>query len=1218
MRNVGKAVLIGALLMPLIGLGDAREAFCILPLFEAMFQVSGGTNLLPDAVVQEQINKLKLQVGPGGQYFETGFSGILRDEGNIERNFRMAHENGISLGLIISNVQTHALPGTIKALLNADIRRYQWRQNGVDWYGVSSTDGEGSILYPSRDFNRITDSRYATGVRAAYEAHARDQAAFLLAMDRNYPGVLAVVNAAIEEEQPTQGGISDDYLGDYSPFAVTEFRDWLRHAGKYDAATGGFAGEGAPAGIVGDYLLIDGYWRSPFSDDPSPADANGTGISFNNRFGTSFTTWSLRYYDLAAFPAAIPYATGMEDPASGNFFDISPESGTGFTVGGFDAPRVRNISNPYWLAWSWDMLDHDPVKPGEYPPGDPRHPQFGFRQTMVRNWCTDVLDWARDEGIPAELLHAHQIPAEIVSASRLRSSASPAWTGYYATGKTVGITRFGLVDPDLVQRYARRWGIFEWHPRPWNANSGASYATDLYNDTITSLNSYYWTGARVLFPGWWTHDGTVANGGTFPLADSSFADGMRNWLAARADNPPPSMGSGSGLDEAPVGSTVRLTGWIQPFYSETHLFTSSATLTLNGVAVPNGTPVSLQAGQLYPVVVEYTQGQVLQLDWSSASMPQLPVPLSQLYPAGDTDGDGTDDVDEVIAGRDARDAGDLAFHFNTDGDAEGWALPDQLTSIAVTGGVYTAVSTGNDPKLQRNSGFSFDTREVPGFLVRMKSDQPGRVDLFFGNATANYAGTRLLTANLLETNVWQHLYLSATNVAEWGNFTVTKIRFDPTTLSNATFAIDWIRATDGDLDDDGIADTAEPTGDTDGDGMLDVLDSDSDGDGFPDAVEHLAGSDPYDARNIPADLPTNVFTDTFNSSAAEDINADAASRQTGALVPASYTGIQTWFKIAGSKLSQTGGGEIILAANLAGHIVGKDFELSFTQAMLATSNWTSVYMVSANENTRSSSRLGFHMWGAASTLAFTIYGGTGTAGANYAGVNITDAAMDSLWQANFGTNFEKSDEHFVQFISTAGTGGTNTCDFVVDGVTVSTRTYAFTEDTTRQIRLVSTIANGSTTTGATYDNLAITVPPTGVLPSYGAWAAANGLVGDAALRTADVDLPAPDGMDNLLEYALGGDPNVADADAVLPTGRVVESGGSNVFEYVYNRRHDDSRLTFGLLVDTDLVADPAWSNIGTSAEVAAGATADPAIESVTNRIPATEDQKFVGLEVIEN
>lgn len=834
--------------------GDVRDAFHLLPLFERMFSMSGAENALSDAEVQEQIDKMKAQIGASRTHFRTGFAGIFRNETNIERNFKLARENDISLGLIISQAQTHALNSTIKNLLKADIRRYQWRLDGVNWFGITSTDGEGTILYPERDFNRVTSSRYAAAVRAAYQSHIESQVDSILRMNRRYPGVLAVVNAAIEEEMPTQGGADDAWLGDYSPFAITEFRDWLRHAGQYDAATGAHPGEGAPAGMVGGYLLIDGCWRSQFHDDPTPADSNGTGVSFNQHFGTAFTTWTLRYHDLEAYPDAIPYQTGMEVAGSANFFDISPEVGTGFTDGGFDAPRVRNIADNYWNAWSWDMLDHDPVKPGAYPPGDPRRPEFGFRQTLVRNWCGDVLDWARARGIPADLLYAHQIPGENTTAKRLRSGATPVWTGYYEPGKTLGITRFGMIETERLQRYARKWGVFEWHPLPWNENRPPTYPENLYADTISSLDRYYWAGARVLFPGWWTHDGTVSNDGAFPLADSTFASGMKDWLAAQPDRPLPVMGGGGGLGRTVAGSTVQLSGWIQPFLSETHTFElteagAAGSLSINGQELIAGAsgqsaPVPLEAGKLHPIIITHSVDAVPVISWSAPSMPLQAVPLSQLYPQGDSDGDGMDDQAEAAAGRDARDAGDLAFHFNTDGDNEGWQ-PLQLSSIQIANGIHSSVSSGNDPKLSRSGGFAFDTREVPGFLVRMRASKTGPIAMYFGDAANSFNSSRLLTANLPQENAWRHVYLSGSASTEWRGFTVQKLRFDPTNQIETAIEIDSIRASDGDLDDDGIADTAEPAEDTDGDGILDVMDTDSDGDGHSDAAERIAGSDPY-------------------------------------------------------------------------------------------------------------------------------------------------------------------------------------------------------------------------------------------------------------------------------------------------------------------------------------------------------------------------------------
>ncbi len=133
--------------------------------------------------------------------------------------------------------------------------------------------------------------------------------------------------------------------------------------------------------------------------------------------------------------------------------------------------------------------------------------------------------------------------------------------------------------------------------------------------------------------------------------------------------------------------------------------------------------------------------------------------------------------------------------------------------------------------------------------------------------------------------------------------------------------------------------------------------------------------------------------------------------------------------------------------------------------------------------------------------------------------------------------------------------------------------------------------------------------------TYAQWADANGLAGTNALSTTDVE---PDGMDNLLEYALGGDPNVDDAAAKLPVYRMVEDGGTNGLEYVYNRRLDAATrgLDYGIILNTDLISGT-WSNIGTSAETGS-AVIDAGFETVTNQIPAVEDEKFINLEVIEN
>jgi hypothetical protein len=178
-------------------------------------------------------------------------------------------------------------------------------------------------------------------------------------------------------------------------------------------------------------------------------------------------------------------------------------------------------------------------------------------------------------------------------------------------------------------------------------------------------------------------------------------------------------------------------------------------------------------------------------------------------------------------------------------------------------------------------------------------------------------------------------------------------------------------------------------------------------------------------------------------------------------------------------LVQTGGGEIVQPVHLAAYVAGGTFTLSFKQDLdLTNENWSSVYLASATEYERRNSRVGFHAWGTGNGVAFTLYSGTGVAGAAYTEIHITGAQMDTLWQSRFGVNFDRLAEHTLQFVSTAGAGGTNTYDFVVDNVIVANDVvYAFRDDTVRNIRMVSTLTNDAGDADQVfYDDLTVTSP----------------------------------------------------------------------------------------------------------------------------------------------
>lgn len=485
------------------------DPISFLAIFDAISSV--GSKDLSEADLQTEMTKLKTQIGQNQGRIKVGFSHIYQSQASLQTHCRMAKANNLSVGIIIA-VQTHSGSFGFPAITDKDFRRMQWRLDGTTWQGESVIDKNGSVEFPSRDWRVPTPSRYCAPIHNAAMKEVRKEAKGISRVMNEYPGVITAVNAAIEEELATGGESHDALLADYSPFAVTEFRDWLQHTGKYDDTGGEYAGQGAPPEIVGPFVRIHGALRSQFYDDPSPSRAHGTGQSFNEWFGTNFTTWTLRYWDLARFPA----------PISDKNFSPSPSAGAGATPGGFDAPRRRDIAEKFWNAWSWDVPDHG----GQYPPGNPDHPAFGFRQFEIKHFVADVIHEAVQAGIPQALLYAHQIPGEEVSPSRVRSGGDPIWTGRYDPSGTLGITRFGPIDVSKLTQYSHDWGIFEWHPAPNRKPDDPA----VYDATMKALDAYVPAGGHIFFAGWWEARGKLDS--VMPLNDTRFAAALHDWIAS--------------------------------------------------------------------------------------------------------------------------------------------------------------------------------------------------------------------------------------------------------------------------------------------------------------------------------------------------------------------------------------------------------------------------------------------------------------------------------------------------------------------------------------------------------------------------------------------------------------------------------------------------------------------------------------------------------------
>ena len=164
-----------------------------------------------------------------------------------------------------------------------------------------------------------------------------------------------------------------------------------------------------------------------------------------------------------------------------------------------------------------------------------------------------------------------------------------------------------------------------------------------------------------------------------------------------------------------------------------------------------------------------------------------------------------------------------------------------------------------------------------------------------------------------------------------------------------------------------------------------------------------------------------------------------------------------------------------------------------------------------------------------------------------------------------------------------------------------------TADAGRTNRWVVEVSDGNGGTAHAVLAIEVQLSPQGY---YNAWLEGYPGIGSATNWN---DNPDGDNLENLAEYALGGDPLVPDTGNPS-TFRMLETSGSNVLEYVYAKRNDAEQrgLAYSLGSTPDLVSG-AWSNA--NAEVVGTGVLDAEFDTVTNRIPADGEAGFIRLEI---
>ncbi|HEX5855151.1 MAG TPA: hypothetical protein VFZ57_05985, partial [Thermoanaerobaculia bacterium] len=211
-----------------------------------------------------------------------------------------------SLSAALSRAQTRGLAvhiGTIAGVSRAvtvyDAARREDRRN-AQWYQ------DGTLQKPVGNEIFMTPSRYARKLRRHLETKVRAFAGLLVDLRQQFPDTLVSASGDGEMEL-NYGGLDasvpfeNQMIADYSPFAVAEFRDWIRHTGLYGPGQPydgqGFSGGGARYG-----------------------GPDGLG-NFSLDYGAGFTNWNLYYFDWdvmsdpvdgdpKAIPAAVYEGTG--------------------------------------------------------------------------------------------------------------------------------------------------------------------------------------------------------------------------------------------------------------------------------------------------------------------------------------------------------------------------------------------------------------------------------------------------------------------------------------------------------------------------------------------------------------------------------------------------------------------------------------------------------------------------------------------------------------------------------------------------------------------------------------------------------------------------------------------------------------------------------------------------------------------------------------------
>lgn len=183
----------------------------------------------------------------------------------------------------------------------------------------------------------------------------------------------------------------------------------------------------------------------------------------------------------------------------------------------------------------------------------------------------------------------------------------------------------------------------------------------------------------------------------------------------------------------------------------------------------------------------------------------------------------------------------LGYEFNTAGNSEGWT-PTAITNPRVEGGLWKGQTTADS--LLTQNGFLVRGASVDNLLAEVTVPQNGTLTLEWAHrGDDTFSSTRKLSLPVTGSPNPQWLAFPTESQPEWNQKMITRIRLGFTSNNGGDAQINWVRASDGDFDVDGIDDLVETAADADADYKPNFDDTDSDGDSIPDQIEGTADPD---------------------------------------------------------------------------------------------------------------------------------------------------------------------------------------------------------------------------------------------------------------------------------------------------------------------------------------------------------------------------------------